>query len=215
LNARDNASENSADEATEEGIKNRYRFSACAKTPVNTGEFSAKGVLALRSALAETNPPDLPDQSPKFHTDLSQLVEEVKWVCPNGHWRKLPPDAALFGDPLCKECGQPMTIAPDEPKPPSDDSPPKPSPENEPEGTGSGFIDTETWLAQAFGQDQPIVYDLETNEPTPVPDFPPVKTRPCKCVRCGHEGSADGLLPPPCPICGTGMVWEAMSDAQK
>jgi hypothetical protein len=60
-------------------------------------------------------------------------------------------------------------------------------PTNEPEDNGERYIDTESWVASFFeGSNEPVVFDLETNEAIPVasPDRP---TKEARCPRCGHR----------------------------
>jgi|GEM_PF-1607709 len=194
-----NTSGNSADEATEEGIKNRYRFSGSPKTPVNTGEFSANEVLALRSGLALPDAPDQPAQpenSPialpncdnPVHSDGSDAsdTDTLPWLCPRcGFTERRPIGTDLFADPVCRQCGAKMRLAPeddggagaplpDSPTEPPDSNPPSPSPPEKAQATSTGeaqgeFVDTEAWIAglwREVGQSPP---DAPLPEGEPVP----------------------------------------------
>jgi uncharacterized protein (DUF983 family) len=119
---------------------------------------------------------------------------EVKVVCPRcGSWRRIPPDALMLADPLCDICGSVM----------------KP----EPEDIGEHYIATEEWVISFEVSNEPAVYDLETNEATPVA-FPNLPAKKARCPRCGHREAVDPevLLSPLCPVCGATMEWEVHSD---
>jgi hypothetical protein len=97
----------------------------------------------------------------------------------------------MLADPLCDICGSVM----------------KP----EPEDSEEHYIDTEDWVASFFeASDEPVVFDLETNEVIPVA-FPNLQPQKVHCPRCGHRETtnAAALLPPLCPACKTPMDWEA------
>jgi hypothetical protein len=87
-------------------------------------------------------------------------------------------------------------------------------PNNEPEGNEERYIDAEDWVASFFeGSNEPVVFDLETNEVIPVA-FPDRPTKEARCPRCGHCETVDPevLLPPLCPVCSAPMEWISAPD---
>jgi energy-coupling factor transporter ATP-binding protein EcfA2/uncharacterized protein (DUF983 family) len=128
-------------------------------------------------------------------TNAADSDLEVKVVCPRcGSWRRVPPDALMLADPLCDICGSVM----------------KP----EPEDSEERYIATEDWVASFFeASNEPVVFDLETNEATPVA-FPNLPAKEARCPRCGHREAVDPevLLPPLCPVCKATMEWEVHGD---
>jgi DNA-binding transcriptional ArsR family regulator len=173
------------------GKENDVANVANSKTPSFTKENLRHSPLSLNVAnVANASPtePQKPDKSLPIDPDSGL---EVKVVCPTcGSWRRVPPDALMLADPRCSTCGSVM----------------KP----EPEDNGERYIDTEDWVASFLeGSNEPVVFDLETDEVIPVADLPPLPTQEAVCPRCGHREHAipTGLFPPLCPACRSPMQW--------
>jgi DNA-binding transcriptional ArsR family regulator/uncharacterized protein (DUF983 family) len=164
---------------------NRVRDVRDAKNLSSTSTFCGHSPMSanVRDVRDDRHDRDFPDPE----GDLA-----VKVTCPRcGSWRRVPPDALMLADPLCDICGSVM----------------KP----EPEDSEECYIDTEDLVASFFeASDEPVVFDLETNEAIPVA-FPDLQPQKVHCPRCGHSETtnAAALLPPLCPACKTPMDWEA------
>jgi uncharacterized protein (DUF983 family)/DNA-binding transcriptional ArsR family regulator len=180
----DKTSENFSPVADADSLKNRDRDDREAKSLSGTSTFGGQPPLTANDR-DDRHDRDLPDPEGGL---------EVKVTCPRcGSWRRVPPDALMLADPLCDICGSVM----------------KP----EPEDIGEHYIATEEWVVSLEVSNEPAVYDLETNEATPVA-FPNLPAKEARCPRCGHREAVDPevLLPPLCPACGATMEWEVHGD---